>query len=340
MKITHPESRTGAARAGFRLVRWELTEPLVPEFRPIQGLDTPQVVPFLVNVLDNGPDWTDPELLKNRGGMYPHIARCYAALCLGSIGDHRAYEPLVRTLQRGTFLEEKFEITYYRKEEYHMSDYAALALGYLGDPNAVEPLIDTLRKDEHGWAVFGLTRLHDVRSIKPIVEYASKQDIFNIGIHKCLEYICRARLRIKYSSKTRKYTVSDFNQLGELEAHEVYQKLWEHWLKEGDTFAKQLFEKYYPKYTLLRKLKPDDQASLNSSLRRMTRGGIPTLPYMINEIGKGDESLVSVVAALTDTKGLRVGGPGPGLPRNAKQAECMEWWSQNKQKWLIFDPNE
>jgi hypothetical protein len=46
-------------------------------------------VPYLIGVLRSGPDWPD------KSDQYRHVARCQAALYLGSLRDTRALEPLV-----------------------------------------------------------------------------------------------------------------------------------------------------------------------------------------------------------------------------------------------------
>ena len=73
-----------------------------PEFYPVVGFRDPNAVPFLLDVLQNGPGWSDDEFPKwftrERADMNRYVARCYAALCLGYIGDPRALEPLLEIL--------------------------------------------------------------------------------------------------------------------------------------------------------------------------------------------------------------------------------------------------
>lgn len=329
--------RADMGRTGFRFFGRDL--PGLPGlgFTPIQGLDNPQAVVFLMNVLDNGPAWTDEKLLKASGGMYPHIARCYSALCLGVIGDQRTYEPLVKMLRQGTYLENKFEITYSRKERYHISDYAAYALGYLGDPNAVDPLIAALRRDKREGALFGLTRLRDLRAIKPIIDYGSDKDSFDATTHHCLQYITGARFRVKSYSKERKHTIFEFPELGKLDFHVTYTVLWQHWWKEKDRFAKRQFEQFYPQWKSLRKNRPNDKGSQFYAKRNMLRGGVPTLPFLMNAIEKGDESLVPTVSEFTHLRGRRFGTKGLQIKPKATRTECLNWWKKNENKWKVSD---
>jgi hypothetical protein len=287
------------------------------------------------HLLENGPDWTDDKMLGARGGIYPHISRWYAALCLGSIGDKRAYEPLVRMLQQGTYLEDKFEITHPKKERYHISNYAAFALGYLGDPNAVELLIVDLRKNKSTGALFALTRLRDLRAIKPVIDYASDKDHFDLTTHRWLEYITGAMFRVRYLSKERKHTIYEFPELGKLDPQITYKVLWQHWWKERDRFAKRQFEKFYPQLKSLRKNRPNDLGSQDNAMRNMVRGGVPTLTFPMDAVEKGDELLIPLVAKLTNLKGRRFGAKGLQIESTATRTECLSWWENNENEWKV-----
>ena len=66
--------------------------------RFVEGLDEKEAVPFLLGVIQNGPGWPK----KNSKGdinLRPHIARCYAVLCLASTKDAQAYPVLVNLLK-------------------------------------------------------------------------------------------------------------------------------------------------------------------------------------------------------------------------------------------------
>jgi hypothetical protein len=71
----------------------------------------------------------------------------------------------------------------------------------------------------------------------------------------------------------------------------------------------------------------------------MVRGGVPTLPYIIDEIEKGDVSLLLAVELIKTPKPFP-GSSARGLSKNATRANCLNWWNENKHKWLIFNPNE
>jgi hypothetical protein len=326
------------SKAGFKLIDYPITGLPIPSFYPREGLDEPNAVPFLIDTMMNGPDWTDQEILTTDGGLYPYIARCYSALCLGSIGDERAFEPLLEIMKNSDLIKDQYNLTSSDLEKHNISDYAAIALGYLGDENAVEPLINALIEKDIDKAIDALTMLRDIRAIEPIITYASEYNILDVRIHYCLEHISRATLYSTYSFTNRTYSSPDFPELGECQPDEFYQKLWQYWLIQGNLFAKQEFEENYIKWKIIKEERPDEQGAQNSRLRKMVRGGIPALPYIISGIKKGDESLTSAVKELfypqPDTE--RLSEKYPPIEPNA--TECLRWWEQNKQYWLIFTP--
>lgn len=108
--------------------RWGQVGP--PEWDPPPGLDKKEAVPFLIEVLKNGPEGS--EILS--GELYSRLAQCYTALCLGAMKDSRAREPLIdamKTVDEGD-------------QRAYVSRTAALALGLSGDSLAIGPLVEAL----------------------------------------------------------------------------------------------------------------------------------------------------------------------------------------------------
>jgi hypothetical protein len=243
-------------------------------------------------------------------------------------------------LQHGEFHEGKYAVTYFRKDRHHISGYAALGLGFLGDPDAVGPLVNALRKDRCEWAIYSLTRLRDVKAIKPIIEYASDQSRLDYNVHRCLEYISRARLPFKYFSDTRTYEAVDFPEIGKLDCARFHATLWQHWLKEGDKTAGRQFHDNYVKWRLLQKERPDDRSSRDHVLRNAFQQGVLTLPYVMREIEKGDESLIPFVSEMTAAGSRRETRTGRELPANANREDCLKWWEANKDRWTILSVKE
>jgi hypothetical protein len=331
--------------AGYRLLSYSRDEGPGPVFRAPQELCTAQAVPFLIHVLENGPDWTEERLLTADAGMIPHIARCYAALCLGVSGDPRAFGPLVQQLKAGTFLEEKYTITSNHKDDYHISRYAALALGYLGDRRAVEPLIQTLREKAYFECVYALGRLADLRGIWAILDYLSEDPGSGSVAHETLTYLTMAQFTIEYSREDKQFMVMEFPELGKMEAGDVYRTLWLHWRTAGQEYADRQFDQYYQERKNLVESYPDlpDLGSVCGVLeRKMIRGGIAVLPTLMAKVAQGDTWLIPYAAQLV--RRGRTSGPAMDTPLllkpDATQAECLQWWEDNKAEWLIFSPSE
>ena len=78
-------------------------------------------------------------------------------------------------------------------------------------------------------------------------------------------------------------------------------------------------------------------ATIASMKKDMTQGGIPTLPYLIEAIEKGDESLIPLVAELTANRGK---GKSTGLSNTATKEETLEWWLKNKDQWTLKDADK
>jgi HEAT repeat protein len=91
--------------------------------------------------------------------------RKLAVAALGWLGDERAVEPLIQTLES----DEHADIRY----------YAANALDKIGDERAVEPLITALADEGlfvRRAAVLALRRFRDARSVEPLVEFLRRGD--------------------------------------------------------------------------------------------------------------------------------------------------------------------
>jgi len=317
----------GMSRSEFKLVFPNPGRiPPGPFFVPIKGLDNSDAVPFLIDVLKRGPEWSDEILLTQRGGMYPHIARCYAALCLGAISDSRALEPLTEMLKNGDFLEQKYPITYPRKERYNIRDYAALALGYLRDPNAVDYLVEFAKNKKTNkslrWeSIKSLSRIRDMRTVPIIIEIAEE-----IGeadtMHDYLAYMTKVEFNLKYSREDRAYTVREFPELGKIDSS---LKVWRHWLNIGKKYTEDEFQKQYSQWHTVKQTHSEEKAAIKNEYRKMLKFGVASLPLMIEKISQGELALIPAVSELTNRN----------LKEDATQDECLQWWKKNKQRWLI-----
>lgn len=309
-----------------------------PRFVPIIGLRNPNAVPFLINILQNGPDWSDDELPMGKANMYRYVARCYAALCLGSIGDSRALDPLLVVLNDTEIEPYKYGDKRTRSGEYNLRAQAAFALGDLGDHRAVKPLIKSLKQDGFAECIYALTKLQEITAVPIIVQVASDRNMFrNLEIHHCLENMLQVRFTFRTEGEDYRYKVIDqFPEIGIVHLENRYQTLWQHWLKVGDRYARERFEEYYPQWKAALKDKPNAH-SLHSTLQeKMLKGGVAAIPYLIAEIEKGDDALIPVASELTRPRVRRTRDLSPKLSENATRTKALEWWKKNKKKWTVF----
>ena len=310
-----------------------------PAFGPIIGLHDPTAVPYLLDVLQNGPDWSDDELPRGGADKYRYVARCYAALCLGIIGDSRAFDPLLATLNNtdiGTYPHHPHRP---QGRQYNLRAHAAFALGDLGDRRAVNPLIKSLRRDGYAECIYALTRLHALSAVPVIVQVASDRKMFSryLAINRCLDIMLKVRFTFRQTEERKSYYIIDqFPEIGPVPREARYRTLWQHWIKAGDKYARTHFEENYAQLKVALKDKPNAR-SLHAVLReRMVKGGVAALPYMMREIEEGDASLVRAAARLAWPRSRRIKDPDPKLSENATRAEALEWWQGNKQKWTVF----
>ncbi len=320
----------GKARYGFVLIGPDLGRyPPGPRFSPAEGLDTKEAVPFLLRVLIEGPDWTDEQMLTEQGGIYPHIARCYAALCLGAIGDANALEPLIEMLRHGDYLEHKYTITSGEKQRHDIRAYAAIALGLLGDERAFDPMLEQLAKSPNVHVAFALARLGDVRAITPLIRYGFQLDPeAHVHIHRCLEELSKTRATIQYDRNDKTVTDPVFPELGRMERLVAYRRHWEHWLTNGRRYAKEQFDLYYDEWRRSLKEWPQARDVHASLMRKMLVGGVAIIPELMDKLEVDGEDLLPAIELLV--------GPliskWPDKPMTRPQV--LNWWKANRHKWI------
>lgn len=89
-------------------------------------------------------------------------------------------------------------------------------------------------------------------------------------------------------------------------------------------------EKFARSYGLWKTLEAAGQAEeARRHLSRIRNLGVAALPAMVEKIEKGDQALIPLMAELTRGK----------VDPNASPAQCVSWWEQNKEQWLISFPN-
>ena len=260
----------------------------------------PNAVGFLIGVLKNGAQWL-PE-------QEHHLARCYAAVCLGVIGDSRAFQPLVDAL---SILDENENFDF-------LAEYAAHGLGLLGDPNAVEALVKALqdkRVDVRISAIGVLGKLRDFRTIEPIIETVKKEEqrdtpeIKKFSMYRELDAALSKITKVKFQ---KKYTRKNY-------------QLWFRWVQQGSKFVEPRFNAIYSRWKKMKKETKGEKYVARKEFNKMIDLGIPSIPFMVEKVKRGEIEFIPAISKLTDGK----------LKKDATQAECLDWWNKNKKKWLI-----
>ncbi len=213
-----------------------------------------------------------------------------------------------------------------RKAYFNLRAYVAFALGCFGDQRAVESLESTLKKDGFIECIYALARLKDASAVSSIISVASNKDLFTLDVHQCLKYITRTEFEVKRENNN--YKIVQFPEAGEGKYSDIYKILWQYWLKNGDKYAKEQFDKYYPEWKTALKNKPDAKSRHEGLQERMLKGGISALPYIIDKIETGDEELIKSVKKITN-------GSGNSLDKDAGWEDCLNWWKENKDKWSM-----
>jgi len=326
-----------------------------PRFVLAPGLDDPNAVTYLIGVLHNGPGWAAADLgfavepawaagkrrtpiverrieawqraREKDAARFNHCARCYAALALGAIGDHRAFEPLLQLLQtqREHPSEPGFESPL--EDKYPLWWYAAEGLGRLGDDRAVQPLLEALQRKPSAVCIYAIARFRDSRTILPLLAAADADPKVDEYVNSALHHILRVRFRRLGGGGKMK--IAEFPELGgDLSRGRDNRKVWRRFLEVGRDRAEARFSQRYGDYARLRRESPEKTKAIKSQVSAITRWGLAALPLMMEKIAEGDTSLVPLVSELVDGK----------VAPDATQAQCLAWWQANKERWLIpFD---
>jgi len=331
--------KAGMYRSGFKLLSqvpvmgrdWEGTAP--PEYiRFVDGLDEKEAVPFLLYVIKNGPDWPTDEFKGYNSRLAPHIARCYAVLCLASTNDSQAYPVLTDLLQNGAYLVDP-NIGDEIKKKYDIRKYAAAGLGILADGRAVDLLVtvlDDMNPEVKYQSMFALAKIKDTRAIEPILNASEKYEVDQFSLHSCMKKLTKTKISLAEGFHDKRASISpDFPELGEMKlSEEPYKKIWQHWFKIGKNWTQEKFEEKYGKYTKEKRNHPKHETAIRYERRRIATLGVAALPLIIKKIEQGETDLIPLVSELTDNQ----------INENADVSDVLIWWQTNKNRWTIPFP--
>lgn len=139
---------------------------------------------------------------------------------------------------------------------------------------------------------------------------------------RAIAEIAKVKIRVKYDEEKKMTVFPDFSTVKPGE--DVYV----HWWKTARQNTPKHFKKLYNEWQELKKQKKNEQAK--EKYRKILHLGIAALPYMIEKAEQGDTELIAGISEFTDGK----------VRKDAPVSECLNWWEQNKEKWLIPFPNK
>ncbi len=107
-----------------------------------------------------------------------------------------------------------------------------------------------------------------------------------------------------------------------------YAKLAVQWYPNARKETTKLFNQRYLQWSDLKNKKDQDKSK--EELEKIRALGIAALPLIIEKVRQGDIELIPVISKLTKNK----------IDPNSSAAQCLTWWQQNEEDWLIPFPNK
>lgn len=344
-------------------------------FKPLkEELGRTGAVPFLIQVIQQGPDWQNEYKGKTR--LIPHVARGYAALCLAYTRDERAFPILIELLEKGKplidintlhreILEEEKRIDEIfpvimdgnslaipplntseagplmreLQQDYDIRAYAAASLGILKDARAINALVKTL--NDHNammryHSVLALAEFPDMRTIEPILQAATTQKIDGFAVSRAMIRMTKYQLNLKVKLLDDHQTdntvmVPDYPELGVYHLdgkniESIYPEFWNRWYKNGKRGFGMIFEDKYNRFIQEKLDYPEKKEAQGYRQRDIASLGVPALPMLIQKIEQGETDLIPIVAELTNNE----------ISRDADKTKVLQWWKENKERWIIF----
>lgn len=340
------------------------------QFKPLKKeLEQKEAAPFLIQVIQQGPDWQDEYKGKKR--LIPHVARGYAALCLAYTHDERAFPVLIELLEKGKplidintlhneILEEqkRLDELYHPmvskggsaipplnsseagtlmkelQQDYDIRTFAAASLGILKDTRAVSALVKTL--NDHNemvryHSVLALAEIPDMRTIEPILQAATTYKISGYAVNRAMEKMTKSRMNRKINLADNTVMNPDYPELGYFHYDgETRGPIYpELWNRWYQNGKSLLQKKYKEKYDEYIKTKKDP--SQLEETRSRTRQDIVSLgvPALPMIIQKIEQGETDLVPVVAVLTNNEIS-------KDANQTEVLQWWKENKERWIIF----
>jgi hypothetical protein len=165
---------------------------------------------------------------------------------------------------------------------------------------------------ESGWRLYDDDSMRDIIAIGPLVIPIILETMHNksdtMAFH--LGYALKKITKVEFNNFVTQASSTSAT---------LYQS-WEMWYRNSDKYTKSEFE------ILIAARRGFDHKEnpklLEEIDRRIGNIGIFVLPYLIDEISKGDVGLIPTVSYLSDKK----------IATNAAAEECLSWWKENKER--------
>jgi hypothetical protein len=127
---------------------------------------------------------------------------------------------------------------------------------------------------------------------------------------------------------TRKiFTLSERTERSVMDSRGIV-RLFIQWWKNGRKETLQQFNQRYSQWKDLKNHSKEKEAK--DKMNEIFDLGIGALPMMMEKVKQGDSELISIISKLTDKK----------VDPNFTAEQCISWWEQNKEDWLIPFPNK
>jgi hypothetical protein len=361
--------QSGGGRAGG----YRLYSP-VAEFRPgwrvfrnFEGLCEKEAVPFLVDVITNGPDWPTEEFRGYRRLLAPHVGRCYAVLCLASTRDRQAYPVLTNLLQNGAYLGDPnilqeaesdipanarrsppglrpsspsvprtTTINLYRLnagiKKHDIRVYAATGLGILGDPNAVGLLVEALNSDSpriRRMSFLALARLGDMRATEAMIKQAGNDEAVD---------------QPTFNFGMRHFTRIGFYEIWSHNKHDEQVVQYRDFPELGTILGSQNPQRkvWQHWFKVGRKWTKQQCESKHSNWKeaKKTHPQQELIKKRARDLARPGIAALpylidKIAAGETELIELVSGLTRGKIKEDAKQADVLEWWNKNKASWII-----
>jgi hypothetical protein len=166
-----------------------------------------------------------------------------------------------------------------------------------------------------------------VTAIPHIVEKQKEDHSLGQALQQITKWKCHI-VREGKSPNEWVWTVEEFPNMRLQSGPPDARVLWLRWWNEGRKQTGLWHQSIWQEWRDLKKQGKEQAAK--DKYQRLIDLGIAALPVIMEKVAAGDRELVPLVSQLTTAK----------VDPNASIEQCVSWWEQNKEQWLIPFPNK